>query len=155
MLARIISGGQTGADQGALDAAIAIGIPHGGWVPKGRLTEAGPLPAKYGLTEMETTSYPKRTEKNIIESDGTLIVTYGRLTGGSALTKKVAIKYDRPHYHIDLKILDIREAARQIQEWLSSNHIEVLNVAGSRETKAPGIHDATEQLLHLVVSGRE
>lgn len=148
----IISGGQTGADQGALDAAIALGIPHGGWVPKGRLTEAGTLPDKYQLQEMASSSYPKRTEKNIIESNGTLILTYGRLTGGSALTAKLAKTHTRPCLHIDLGALSIIEAAERIRQWLTSNRIRTLNVAGSRASKAPNIHQATVEVLMFALS---
>lgn len=79
MIIKIISGGQTGADQGALDAAIELDIPHGGWVPKGRKTEASPLPAKYRLQEMPTASYKARTERNVVDSDGTAILSRGRL----------------------------------------------------------------------------
>ena len=81
MIDKIISGGQTGADRAALDVAIELGIPHGGWVPKGRKTEAGRLPAKYQLKEMPTDSYPERTEQNVLDSDGTLIISHGSLTG--------------------------------------------------------------------------
>ena len=95
MIEKIISGGQTGADQAGLDAAIELGIPHGGWIPKGRKTEEGPLPAKYKLKEMKTTSYPKRTEKNILDSGGTVIFTFGKLTGGSELTRKFCRKGNR------------------------------------------------------------
>jgi len=102
MLQKIISGGQTGADRAALDVAIEFNIPHGGWIPKGRKTEDGVLPDKYQLQEMPTASYPKRTEKNILDSDGTLILSHGKLTGGSALTVKVATKHDRPWLHVDL-----------------------------------------------------
>ena len=98
---KIISGGQTGADRAALDVAIELGVPHGGWIPKGRLTEEGSLPAKYQLKEMPTASYPKRTEQNILDSDGTLIVSHGNLAGGSALTRKLAKKHQRPWLHID------------------------------------------------------
>jgi Circularly permutated YpsA SLOG family len=90
MLTKLMSGGQTGADQAALDFAIENDIPYSGWIPKGRMTESGPLPEKYHLEEMPTKSYPKRTEKNIIVSDGTLIVSHGTITGGTALTKKLA-----------------------------------------------------------------
>ncbi|MBW2083807.1 MAG: hypothetical protein JRI39_12165, partial [Deltaproteobacteria bacterium] len=85
MINKIISGGQTGAEQAALDVAIELGIPHGGWIPKGRLTENGFLPEIYQLQEMPTTSYVKKTEQNILDSDGTLIISHGKLTGGSAL----------------------------------------------------------------------
>ena len=88
MITKIISGGQTGADRATLDSAIKHGFPHGGWIPKGRLAEDGPLPAKYKLKEMPTSSYPAQTEQNVIDSDGTLIISHGKLGGGADLTKK-------------------------------------------------------------------
>ncbi len=120
MIKKIVSGGQTGADRAALDAAIALGIPHGGWIPKGRLTEEGPLPEKYQLSEMPTASYPKRTEQNVIDSDGTLIVSHGKLSGGSALTQKLAKKNGRPCLHIDLDKVDRPVAATLLGQWLSA-----------------------------------
>ena len=102
MLTKIISGGQTRADQAALDFAIENDMSHGGWIPKGRMTEEGPLPARYYLQEMPTKSYPKRSEKNILDSDGTLIVPHGKITGGTALTRKLAVKHAKPWLHIDL-----------------------------------------------------
>jgi hypothetical protein len=101
MLTKIISGGQTGADRAALDVAIELDIPHGGWIPKGRKTEDGILPEKYQVQEMPTDSLPKRTEKNVLDSDGSLILTHGNLTGGSALTVKMAKKHGRPYRHVD------------------------------------------------------
>jgi predicted Rossmann-fold nucleotide-binding protein len=100
MISKLISGGQTGADRAALDVAIDLGIPHGGWLPKGRKTEAGRLPAKYQLNELPTDSYPKRTEQNVIDSDGTLIVSHGPLTGGSDYTRQMAEKHGKPLMHI-------------------------------------------------------
>lgn len=88
MLRKIISGGQTGADQAALDAAIAKGIPHGGSIPLDRMTEDGPLPEKYRLVELQTRSYPVRTEQNVIDADATIILSHGALTQGSLLTQK-------------------------------------------------------------------
>ena len=102
MIKRIISGGQTGADRAALDFAIKMDLPHGGWVPKGRMAEDGPLPEKYQLQEMPTQNYPKRTEQNVIDSDGTLIITHGKLTGGSRLTKEFAENQKKPCLHVDL-----------------------------------------------------
>lgn len=101
MIRKIISGGQTGADRAALDVAIKMNIPHGGWIPKGRLTEEGPLPDRYQLKEMTTGSYPKRTEWNVTDSDGTLILTHGELTGGSKLTREYAHKHHKPCLHVD------------------------------------------------------
>jgi hypothetical protein len=102
MIIKIIAGGQSGTDQAGLDTAIKLNIPHGGWIPKGRKTEDGILPEKYHLQEMTTTSYPKRTEKNILDSDGTLIFSREKLTGGSALTRKLAKQHQKPWVHIDL-----------------------------------------------------
>jgi Circularly permutated YpsA SLOG family len=140
MLNKIISGGQTGADQAALDAAIKLGIPHGGWIPKGRPTENGKLPDKYKLKEMPTKSYPKRTEQNVIDSDGTLIITHGKLTGGSKLTQKVAKKHNRPCLHINLNETLLFIASSKINSWIIEHGIEVLNVAGSRASKDPKIY---------------
>ena len=89
MIEKIVSGGQTGADRAALDVAIKLGIPHGGWVPKGRKTEDGKLSRKYGLKETPSLSYAQRTEMNVIDSEGTLIVSHGRLRGHAALTQKL------------------------------------------------------------------
>ncbi len=135
MIKKIISGGQTGVDQAALDVAIKLNIPHGGWIPKGRKTEDGVLPDKYQLQEMSSTSYPKRTEKNVLDSDGTLIVSYGNLTGGSALTRKMAKKHNRQWIHIDLNKFSVPEAVQAVRSWIEGNVIAVLNVAGSRASK--------------------
>ena len=149
MLTKIISGGQTGADRAALDAAIKLEISHGGWIPAGRRTEDGPLPPEYGMQEMLTASYPKRTEKNVIDSDGTLILTHGLLTGGSKLTRLYAIENNRPYIHIDLLRSSAFKAVTLIVDWLASHRIEVLNVAGSSASKDPLIYDKT---LHILTS---
>jgi hypothetical protein len=152
MIEKIISGGQTGADQGALDAAIKLGIPHGGWIPKGRLTENGPLSKKYHLIEMPTESYPERTKKNIRESDGTLILSHGRLTGGSEYTRKWTLKYGKPMLHIDLNNMQAPYATAKIYNWTSDHDIKVLNVAGPRASKDTKIYDATIYILEDVYS---
>ena len=149
MISKIISGGQTGADRAALDVAIDYGIPHGGWIPKGRKTEDGILPDKYNLQEMPTSSYPKRTEKNILDSDGTLIISHGELTGGSALTRKLATKHGRPWLHIDLDTIDV-DPSNVIKPWIGMYGIKVLNVAGSRASKDPDIYKDTVKLLKAV-----
>ena len=91
-----------GADRAALDFAIKHNIPYGGWVPKGRKTEDGTLPEQYHLQKMQTDQYADRTEKNILDSDGTLIVSQGRLTGGSALTEFLAVRHHKPYIHVDM-----------------------------------------------------
>jgi hypothetical protein len=151
MIQKIISGGQTGADRAVLDFAIERGIPHGGWIPKGRKAEDGTLPEKYDLQEMPTGSYPKRTEKNVLDSDGTLIVSHGLLTGGSALTTSFAEKHRKPWIHIDLEMTSCAEAARMIREWLERHGIKIMNVAGPRASKDPMIYKATVDLLEAAI----
>jgi hypothetical protein len=150
LIKKIISGGQTGADRAALDYAIRNGIPHGGWLPKGRRTEDGPLPETYNLQEMSTESYPKRTEKNVIHSDGTLIVSDGPLSGGSALTREIAKRYNRPWIHIDLSTHSCFDSAKNIRDWIYENTINVLNVAGPRASENTDIYPNTIKLLEQV-----
>lgn len=151
MIRKIISGGQTGADRAALDLAIEWNIAHGGWIPKGRLAEDGPLPEKYHLREMPTSDYPQRTEKNVLDSDGTLILSHGPLTGGSALTRKLAIKHGRAWLHINLSEINAFMAAQAIHDWIFEQDIAVLNVAGSRESQDPKIYRATYDILEAVL----
>lgn len=150
MIQKIISGGQTGADRAALDAAIKLDIPHGGWIPKGRKAEDGVIPEKYQMQEMPTPSYPKRTEMNVIDSDGTLIFTHGNLKGGSKLTGEYAEKNSRPCLHIDLSQRTAFVAVTQIADWLTANNIEILNVAGSSAGKDSKIYNKTYQILTSV-----
>ena len=147
MVSKIISGGQTGADRAALDAAIELGIPYGGWLPKGRLTEAGPLPEKYALQEMPSESYEARTEQNVKDSDGTLIVSYGGLTGGSACTREMAARHGRPCLHLDLSATSAFAAVKAVRYWLERHRVEVLNVAGPRQSKDPKVYAAVRKLL--------
>ena len=147
MIKQIISGGQTGVDRAALDAAIKLAIDHGGWIPRGRLTESGPLPPKYQLKETQSFSYSKRTEKNVIDADGTLIISRGPLTGGSEYTREMAIKYQRPWLHIDLSKTAAFQAAVEINKWVLENKIAVLNVAGPRASKDPNIYQDTLNII--------
>lgn len=153
MLKKIISGGQTGADQAALDVAIKMGIPHGGWIPKGRKTEKGYLPDKYRLREMPNGNYAKRTVKNIIDSEATLILSHGKLSGGSELARIVSEKYKRPCLHVDLSIRSGARAARMIKDWIVRCNIEVLNVAGPRASNDPDIYADTVNVLQTALSG--
>ena len=147
MLKKIISGGQTGADRAALDFAIKFNIQHGGWIPKGRRTENGPLPAKYKLNEMDTQDYRKRTRQNIIDSHGTLIVSRGKLTGGSKLTQSYAKVIGRPNCSIDLFQAEDFEAALIVKSFIMENAIQVLNVAGPRLSHQPWIYNDVKTIL--------
>jgi hypothetical protein len=152
MITKIVSGGQTGADRAALDFAIKNNIPHGGWIPKGRITEEGPLPDHYQLQEMETRSYNKRTEQNVIDSDGTLILSHGKLIGETARIRLFANKHQRPWLHIDFNKTSMMESAEQIKKWIESHRIKTLNVMGPRASKDSRIYRKTLEVLKIAFS---
>ncbi|MBU1344042.1 MAG: putative molybdenum carrier protein [Proteobacteria bacterium] len=143
---KIISGGQTGADIAGIDAAISCGVPYGGWLPKGRKSENGTVPETYtDFLEMEKGGYPKRTEQNVIDSDGTVIFTYGKLAGGSSLTKKFAVKNNKPWLHIDLD--SENHPVAKIKFWVTDYDIKILNVAGKSASKAPTIYNQVKAII--------
>ena len=146
---KIISGGQTGTDRAALDFAIRHNVSHGGWVPKGRKAEDGRIPDIYQLQETPTDSYRARTEQNVVDSDGTLIISHGELIrrSGSAYTVQMARKYRRPWLHLDMDRLSVERAAQMVQSWVTENKIEVLNVAGPRQSEDPAIYDTALKIL--------
>jgi putative molybdenum carrier protein len=146
---RIVSGGQTGVDRAALDAALALGLACGGWCPKGRRAEDGKVPERYPLAETPGDDYEQRTEWNVRDSDGTLILYRGVLTGGSALTARLAERYDRPSLALDLTT---SPDPLTIREWIAKNEIRVLNVAGPRASGCPGIHELARELLGAVLA---
>ena|ERR1700687_213803 len=144
MIERILSGGQTGVDRAALDFAIERGIPHGGWCPKGRKAEDGPIPAQYRLTEMPTEDYGARTRKNVEAADGTLIIKRGELKGGTGYTAEIAQELGKPLY-----LLDADEPLNRasFEAWVQTHRIKVLNVAGPRESQCPGIYQKVKEVL--------
>lgn len=147
-LRKIVSGGQTGVDRAALDVALHLEIEHGGWCPKGRRSEDGAIPAVYQLRETVERDYSIRTERNVIDSDGTLILFESEVTGGTLLTLKQAQKHCRPFLCIDLKQFDDSSVTPpDILNWLQDKNIAVLNVAGPRESTHPGIGQAVESFL--------
>ncbi len=140
MVEKIISGGQSGADRAALDVAITFNIAHGGWVPKGRKAEDGPLPDIYQVTEMASSGYTDRTRQNVRDAHGTLVVSYGKLSGGSKLTWEFAAQINKPVCHIDLLTTEAFEAAIVSKAFVQNNQIQVLNVAGPRLSRFPDIY---------------
>jgi hypothetical protein len=153
-IAKIVSGGQTGADRGGLDAAIYCKLPYGGWIPKGRRAEDGKVPADYGdLRETGSDSYLVRTEANVADSDATLVLTCGLPVGGSMRTCAFAQKHKRPYLVVNLAA-DRKQATKQIIDWMTSLPLPecTLNVAGSRESKVHGIHEATMAIMIDVIS---
>ena len=159
MLKKIISGGQTGADRAALDIAIKFNIEHGGWVPKGRKAEDGQISHNYNMQEMLTSDYSKRTEQNILDSHGTLIISNGKLKTGSLLTKNFAFKHKIPCFHIDVLKIDEFEASIILNEFISENKIKILNVAGPRKSNDPEIYTCVkiilETLIYMIVIAAE
>lgn len=152
-LEKIISGGQTGADRAALDVAIERGLQVGGWVPKGRLAEDGPVPADYpGLVEAESSDPALRTVRNVRDSDATLIVSHGPLTGGALLTFEEARRCGRPVLHLDVQQLAPDSAAARCLQWLAAVDPAVLNVAGPRASEDVTIFAAVAALLRAVLT---
>jgi hypothetical protein len=148
MFTKIISGGQTGVDRAALDVALAVGLPCGGWCPKGRRAEDGPVPERYPLQETASASYPRRTAANVRDSDGTLVLTHGRPDRGTALTMRLAARYRKP-----LLILDLAEepAPGQVLQWAEARQVRVLNVAGPRESSQPGVYEQARRFLRAAL----
>ena len=159
-ISKIISGGQTGADRGGLDAAIAYDLPHGGWCPNGQLAEDGVIPAIYNLQEMSTRAYIKRTEANVVDSDATVIFTFGKVSGGSKRTIEFSQKHNKPWFHADLSAhcpdeimfgsFNTALHAESIVEWLNGDDVpdtSTLNVAGNRESKSLGIQEAVYRVM--------
>jgi predicted Rossmann fold nucleotide-binding protein DprA/Smf involved in DNA uptake len=145
----IISGGQTGVDRAALDVALSLGIPCGGWCPKGRRAVDGIISDRYPLQETETSNYKQRTRLNVRDSDGTLVINRGALDGGTAYTVELADKLEKPCLVVDA---DDPLAVEKIRHWLINSQIRVLNVAGPREEKRPEISGQTINLLHKLFS---
>ncbi len=146
----IVSGGQTGADRGALDFAIRHGYTHGGWAPPEREAEDGRIPLKYQLVELAEGGYLARTRRNVEYSDGTLIVNLGELDGGTLATRAFAEQLGKPHLVVSLDHGVTAEAANEVAAWLHRHAIATLNVAGPRESKRAGIHRLTGELLETI-----
>jgi len=151
---RIISGGQTGADRAALDWAIAAGVPHGGWCPRGRRAEDGVIPRRYRQRETPSRAYSQRTRWNVRDSDGAVIISVARvLRGGSALTRRIAIELQKPWLH-----LSGREAlaalAKRLQRFIREHRIKVLNIAGPRASSEPSSYALTYALLSAALGAR-
>jgi hypothetical protein len=147
---RIVSGGQTGVDRAALDVARELGLAHGGWCPRGRKAEDGPIDRCYNLRETRSAKYHVRTRHNVLDSDGTLILYRGEMTGGTELTLRYALEHHRPYLAVDLASADLEA----IRGWLIENEIETLNVAGPRESTAPGAYEEARSALRAVLHGR-
>jgi hypothetical protein len=144
MIKKIISGGQTEADQAALDIAIKLGIAHGGWTPKGRITETGTLPERFKLEEMSSENYSECIKQNVMDATGTLILSYGRLTGDLDSARKATLRYGRQMLGVDLDQMDDIKAALLLKDWIHLYRIEVMFVIGQN---GPYIRHQTENII--------
>ncbi len=146
---KVVSGGQTGVDRAALDVALELGMPCGGWCPRARKAEDGPLAPRYPLVETPSAKYDQRTTWNVRDSDGTLVLTSGAPTEGTASTIACAARLGKPHLVLDLTE---QPAPSVVREWINIHGIKVVNVAGPRESKCPGIYAQASELLRAVFS---
>ncbi len=138
---KIISGGQTGVDRAALDVALAHGIESGGWCPTGRLDEFGRIPDRYPLKELKSSGFTERTLQNVKDSDGTVIIYPGNLSGGTEETVKFCAEQRRPYELIDVSNVSTEKATQLIENFVRENNISTLNVAGPRASEWPDGYD--------------
>jgi hypothetical protein len=151
LISKIVSGGQTGVDRAALDVALDLGLACGGWAPRGRRAEDGRIPARYPMRETATAAYPQRTRLNVRDADATLILTRGEPAGGTAFTIACAERIGRPWMLVDLASPDLDHLVAAVREWLLHQSARVLNVAGPRESSAPGIAAEAAAFLRSVL----
>ena len=151
---KLISGGQTGVDTAALDTAAHRGLAYGGWVPRGRTNEDGLISSRFqGLREAPDSVPATRTRLNVEDSDATLILTDGAESPGTAVTERFALQMNKPCKTVSLGG-DMAGAATEVRQWLAQVDPGVLNVAGPRESEAPGIGETSRQFLRLVLDDR-
>ncbi len=156
----VISGGQSGVDRAALDVAMQLAIPTAGWCPRGRRAEDGVIPGEYSLTETDSWNYAVRTERNVEDSDGTLVIVLNSVRGGTGLTVKLARQHNKP-VHI-VKLLDgcasacaEKKPTRHVQtvvDWMATHKIRVLNVAGPRGSSDDRIYSLTSQFCREILT---
>jgi Circularly permutated YpsA SLOG family len=152
VVVKIISGGQTGIDRAALEVGLKYGIECGGWCPDHRADEFGRIPERYPLQEVERRGFNERTRRNVRDSDATVIIYIDRLQGGTDHTLSRCIKQRKPHLLIDAAKLSPQEAANAIIDFTRTHTIEILNVAGPRQSEWPGGYDYTFRALDIFLT---
>jgi hypothetical protein len=148
----IISGGQTGVDRGALDAALELGTACGGWCPEERRADDGRIPDRYPLLELTDGGYSERTRKNVHDSDGTLILHLGPLSGGTQLTLDTCRDLGKPVLRLDAAGVSPEEGAALARAFIATHGIRRLNVAGPRESHWPGAHACSHAVIRALLS---
>ncbi len=147
MISKLVSCGRTGVELAALDVAAKIGIAHGGWAPRGMRNEQGPLPAQYGLQEVQSMGFRTAMEQNIMESDGTLLITRGRKTVETRYAVETALRYQRQLLHVDLSQHSTFEAASLTSSWVALQNIKVVFVTGPSADHDASLYDQTKKIL--------
>ncbi len=145
---KIVSGGQTGVDRAALDAAIACQVPHGGWCPKDRLAEDGRIADCYQLTELPSREYATRTERNVVDSDGTLLLYHPPLSGGTLLTQRLARRWNKPMFRQQLAGTVDYDA---IVAWIAEHQLRTLNIAGPRGSSRAGLQQEAYEVIYCLL----
>lgn len=144
MIRIILSGGQTGVDRAAMDQAMEAGLLCTGWCPKGRKSEDGTIPERYPLVETPSEDYDVRNERNVLDADGVIVVVDGAPDAGTRLTIELAYRHEKPFYLLDLQqplMPDI------VAHWVRKFRIQIVNIAGPRESHSPGMYDRSAEVL--------
>jgi len=148
---KVVSGGQTGVDRGALDAALELNIQCGGWCPQGRLAEDGPIPEQYPMQEVEGGDYRDRTRKNVLDSDGTAIIYFGEIEGGTESTLDDCVQLAKPYQLINGAETQPAQAAKLIADFVRERGVQTLNIAGPRASKVEKGHKYASDTVHMLV----
>ena len=143
----VVSGGQTGVDRGALEAALDSGVTCGGWCPEARQAEDGTIPARYPVTELAGSGYDARTRKNVEDSDATLVITFGIASAGTAKTIEFCVTLGRPHLVIDAATMPLAQAVGEAVQFVRQQGVTCLNVAGPRASGEPRGFDYSYALV--------
>ena len=151
MINKIISAGLVDVEQAVLDVAIKVDIPHGGWIPHGHKTEDSSLLEKYTLKEIPASSELEHTEKNILDSEGTLVISRGDLSGEATLLQNMAEKRNRPFLHMDLDTSSDFFVSQTISAWIAENKIKILHVTGPDVSKDSALYSATAKIFETVL----
>ena len=150
-LKKIVSGGQTGVDRGALDAALELGFLCGGWCPGDRMAEDGRIDDRYPVVELTGAGYRQRTRQNVIDSDGTLVIYNGELAGGTRETVRFCERLGRPFAALDASTVDETAMVKQAQAFVAAHGIAVLNVAGPRASSWGDGHAVAQRVVGAIV----
>ncbi len=148
---KVVTGGQTGVDRGALDAALDLKIECGGWCPEGRLAEDGPIPEQYPLQELPGGDYRDRTRKNVTDSDGSAIIYFGEIEGGTECTLDDCVQLAKPYQLVDGSGMQPGQAAKQLAEFVRERGVQTLNIAGPRASKIEKGHKYAFDTVRMLV----